>query len=66
MANTSKKFIEDRNQIEAIHNEWCVENGYPVKWSKLQAGRPKLQAPSDRLDEEAKAIKNYIKQNGAI
>ena len=59
MANTSKKFIENRNQIEALHNEWCVENGYPVKWSKLQAGRPKL-------NEEAKAIKKYVKRNGAI
>ena len=52
MANTSKKFIEDRNRIEALHNAWCAENGYPVKWSKLQAGRPKLQAPSDRLHAE--------------
>ena len=59
MANTSKKFIEDRNQIEAIHNEWCVDNGYPVKWTRLQAGRPKLI-------EEAKAIKKYVKRNGAI
>ena len=66
MANTSKKFIEDRNQIEAIHNEWCAENGYPVKWTRLQAGRPKLQATSNKLNEEAKAIKKYIKQNGAI
>ena len=59
MANISKKFIEDRNQIEAIHNEWCVENGYPVRWTRLQAGRPKL-------NEEAKAIKKYVKRNGAI
>jgi hypothetical protein len=59
MANTSKKFIENRNQIEALHNEWCAENGYPVKWSKLQAGRPKL-------NEETKAIKKYVKRNGAI
>ena len=66
MANISKKFIEDRNQIEAIHNEWCAENGYPVRWTRLHAGRPKLQATSNRLDEEAKAIKKYIKQNGAI
>ena len=66
MANTSKKFIEDRNQIEAIHNEWCVENGYPVRWTRLQAGRPKLQATSNKLNEEAKAIKKYVKRNGAI
>jgi len=43
MANTkTQKTIENNNQIEAIHNEWCVENGYPVKWTRLQAGRPKL------------------------
>ena len=66
MANISKKFIENRNQIEALHNEWCVENGYPVKWTRLQAGRPKLQATSNKLNEEAKAIKKYVKRNGAI
>jgi len=60
MANTkTQKTIENNNQIEAIHNEWCVENGYPVKWTRLQAGRPKL-------NEEAKAIKKYVKRNGAI
>ena len=53
MANTkTQKTIDNNNQIEALHNEWCAENGYPVKWSKLQAGRPKLQAPSDRLHAE--------------
>ena len=66
MANISKKFIENRNQIEALHNEWCVENGYPVKWTRLQAGSPKLQATSNKLNEEAKAIKKYVKRNGAI
>ena len=39
MANT--KF---RYDIEAVHNEWCRANGYPVRWYKPQAGRPKLQA----------------------
>ena len=49
MANTkTQKTIQTNNQIEAIHNEWCVDNGYPVKWTRLQAGRPKLQAPSER------------------
>ena len=59
MANTkTQKTIENNNQIEAIHNEWCVKNGYPVKW-RAQAGRPKL-------NEEAEAIKKYVKRNGAI
>ena len=67
MANTkTQKTIDNNNQIEALHNEWCVENGYPVKWTRLQAGRPKLQATSNKLNEEAKAIKKYVKRNGAI
>jgi len=37
--------IKDSKEIEALHNEWCRENGYPIR--KRQArfpGRPKLQA----------------------
>ena len=33
-------------EIETMHNDWCRENGYPVRWDKPQAGRPKLQATS--------------------
>ena len=33
--NTFKKFIvTDKNfqsDIEAVHNEWCRENGYPIR-----------------------------------
>jgi len=41
-------------EIQAVHNEWCRENGYPVRWDKPQAGRPKftsakLQAASNKL-----------------
>jgi hypothetical protein len=43
MANT-----KDSKEIEALHNEWCRANGYPVRWIKRQAGRPKLQAASHK------------------
>jgi len=36
-------------KIQAVHNDWCRENGYPVRWYKPQAGRPKLQAASRKL-----------------
>jgi len=61
MANT--KFQLD---IEAVHNDWCRENGYPIR--KRQArfpGRPKLQAASNKLqaeelnaDNSARFVKN--------
>jgi len=38
--------IKDIPEIEIIHNAWCRENGYPVRWCKPQATRPKLQATS--------------------
>ena len=60
MANTkTQKTIQTNNQIEAIHNEWCVDNGYPVKWTRLQAGRPKL-------NEEAKSKLNETEQSMEI
>ena len=58
--------IKDSKEIEALHNEWCVENGYPIR--KRQArrpGRPKLQASSCKLqakdlhaDNSARFVKN--------
>jgi len=41
-------------EIETVHNDWCRENGYPVRSYKPQAGRPKftsgkLQAASNKL-----------------
>jgi len=36
-------------EIEILHNDWCRENGYPVRSCKPQAGRPKLQAASHKL-----------------
>jgi len=35
-----------QSEIEYHHNQWCVDNGYPVKNYKPQAGRPKRQASS--------------------
>ena len=58
--------IKDSKEIEALHNEWCRENGYPTR--KRQArrpGRPKLQASSCKLqaeelnaDNSARFVKN--------
>jgi len=58
--------IKHDYDIEAIHNEWCRENGYPIR--KRQArfpGRPKLQATSCKLqadnlnaDNSARFVKN--------
>ena len=47
--------------IHRIHDQWCRDNGY-----KPQATSWKPKVPSAKLNEEAKAIKKYIKQNGAI
>ena len=37
--------------IEYHHNQWCLDNGYPVNSYKPQAGRPKLQASSAKLKD---------------
>ena len=50
----TQKTIENNNQIEAIHNEWCVENGYPVKW-RAQAGRPKLASKEKKWKSNTQA-----------
>jgi hypothetical protein len=36
------------NDIQAVHNDWCRANGYPVKWVKLQATSRKRQASSSK------------------
>ncbi len=46
--------IKDIPEIEIIHNAWCRENGYPVKSYKPQAGRPKHQATSHKLNRFVK------------
>ena len=60
--------IKFRADIEAVHNEWCRANGYPVKWYKPQAGRPKLQASlTHSLKRQATSLKlraTGIKPNG--
>ena len=35
-----------QSHIEVHHNQWCVDNGYPIKKYRPQAGRPRRQAPS--------------------
>jgi len=43
-----------RVDIEVIHNAWCRENGYPVRWYRPQAGRPKLQASVNQVTHSLK------------
>jgi len=50
--------IKFQADIEAVHNEWCRANGYPVRWYKPQAGRPKLQASlTHSLKRQATGLK---------
>jgi hypothetical protein len=36
------------SEIQTLHEDWCRENGYPVKWKKQQATSGKLQAASSK------------------
>ena len=39
--------IKDSPEIEAVHNEWCKENGYPVRKRKVRKpGRPQVHKPA--------------------
>ena len=61
MANIKYKYAA---RLEAIHNEWCVDNGYPVRKrptftsAKLQASSDKLQAEELNADNSARFVKN--------
>jgi len=60
--------IKILSEIEMVHNDWCRENGYPVRSYKPQAGRPKftsaklqaasnkLQAPSNELQASSRKL----------
>jgi hypothetical protein len=39
MANIKYKYAA---QLEAIHNQWCLENGYPLRSYDSEPGRPKI------------------------
>ena len=60
MPNIKYQYSE---RLLALHEEWAVKNGYR---DKPQATSFKREATSKKLNEEAEAIKKYIKQNGAI
>ena len=61
MANIKYKYAA---QLEAVHNQWCVDNGYPVKNKpqassvKPQAASVKLQAKDLNADNSARFVKN--------
>ena len=50
--------------LEAIHNQWCVDNGYSIRKrptftsAKLQAASNKLQAKDLNADNSARFVKN--------
>ena len=47
-----------QSHIEVHHNQWCVDNGYPIKKYRPQAGRPKRQASGSKLIErQAQGVK---------
>ena len=49
--------------IEYHHNQWCVDNGYPVNSYKPQAGRPKRQASSVKhLKSQASSLHRQTSQ----
>ena len=58
--------IKYNYDIEAVHNDWCRANGYPVRKRQARSpGRPKLQATSHKLqadnlnaDNSARFVKN--------
>lgn len=44
MANIKYKYAA---QLEAVHNQWCVDNGYPVrKLGSRKPGRPQVHKPA--------------------
>ena len=60
MANTKYKYAA---QLEAVHNQWCVDNGYPVRQASsdkrdatsgciASKSTPKLQATSFKRQAE--------------
>jgi len=56
--------IKFRREIHNIHNDWCRENGYPVRTYQPGPGRPKLTSaqaqkrkrPSLRLRVQASSL----------
>ncbi len=66
MANTKYKYAA---QLEAVHNQWCVDNGYPVREASsdkrdatsgciASKSTPKLQASSCK--RQASSVKRSV------
>ena len=48
--------IKDSPEIEAVHNEWCKENGYPVRKRKVRKpGRPQVHKPANAQADQLNA-----------
>ena len=46
MANIKYKYAE---QMEAIHNAWCLDNGYPLRSYNSGPGRPKITSAQAQM-----------------
>jgi len=55
-----------QSEIEYHHNQWCVDNGYPVKNYKPQAGRPKPQASSTKVLERQAYIIKFLRNSAKL
>ena len=48
--------IKDSPEIEAVHNEWCKENGYPVRKRKVRKpGRSQVHKPASAQADQLNA-----------
>jgi hypothetical protein len=45
--------IKILTEIQTLHNDWCRENGHPVRWEELQAASRKLQAASSKRQAQS-------------
>ena len=44
MPYVSEISIANATKIEIIHNEWCKQNGYPVRWIVTKGRRPRRRS----------------------
>ena len=57
---TMNKPSKWQSQIDISHREWCRENGYPVNWSRVKHGRPKI---NKRASEQADNLNALNSEN---
>ena len=58
--------IKHDYDIEAIHNEWCAKNGYPVrKRTSRKPGRPQVHKPASAQADQLNAVNSERFVKGA-